>query len=900
VKKLLIILGIIVVLLAGGVAVLVANLGRIVDSKKDYILAKTETALGRDVAIDDIGVTLRGGLGVKLSGVALADAPGFSNEPFVTAKDLTVKVKLWPLISKRVEVKRLVLNEPVINVIRDENGVFNFAGIGRTAGEEPGDDNAGGKNAGSAAAAPLALAFADIDNGTLRYIDRQNGTELEVDRIDFTAENAALGKEATVEFEAALLDEEQNIRIKGTVGPVERVGARQDLEPVPLHLSATLDHLTVDQIRRALPRQTSLEMLDQLEVGRLRASIEINGKLGALEVSEAGIDAAVFGAAEPNVTVRAKAEPFDVLADSGGGLPEVRFSGRIDANPLSLEGMQGLVGAGPTAPSELALSGEASANVEFGGTPEAITLEANLDVSRGTVRYGDQFYKPAGIPMGLASRLSVAPTAAKVEKCTLTAGSLVLDASGSVDFAGNAPSIDLDLRSRPIDLATTTTMLPALATFSPGGTMKLVARARGALSPGRLPEVEGTLEIEGGRARVAQVPQPVTAASAAVKFTANSARIESARATVGRSSVRLTADAESLRPFKANYRVWSDEVYRADFNQPPKPAARPEVLKTVEVKGKLWQEGEVVHLEGAATSAAGTVSNLDYRDLTATIRSTEDRIDIDSFSAKTLGGTVQGDGAFLPKAVPPRFEINTRVRSVNLTEYFTYKVQSLPRFIEGTIDLDLELAGAGKDWQNIKSTLSGAGGAVVVRGSLLNVNIADELLSGVEQVPLVDRSAVERVRQNNPKLFSGNNTAFKDLKGDFRIDGGRIHSKGLVLETSDYSVFGEGWVSLDSELNIKTNIVFSPRTTQRLINEVSVFKYLSNDKGQLEIPVSLTGPLTRPKVSPDIDALSRKIQDSAVDAGVDKLRDQLGDEVKGLFKGLGKKKDAKQDTTKTR
>ncbi len=188
---------------------------------------------------------------------------------------------------------------------------------------------------------------------------------------------------------------------------------------------------------------------------------------------------------------------------------------------------------------------------------------------------------------------------------------------------------------------------------------------------------------------------------------------------------------------------------------------------------------------------------------------------------------------------------------------------------------------------------------MVVRGSLLNVNVANEILAAIAQLPLVEQNAVARVRQNNPKLFSGNKTAFKDLKGNVRIENGRIHSKGLVLKSDDFTVFGEGWVSLDRQLDLNTNIVLSPAATQSIIREVSAIKYITNDKGQLEIPLTWRGALTSPALSPDVDALSKKLQDSAIDAGVDKLKDELGDQVKDIFKGFGKKKDAKKDTTRT-
>jgi len=902
-KKFLIIIGILVVLLVGALAILAANLGKVVDSKKDYILEKAETALGREVAIDDIGVTLGRGIGVKLSGVTIADDPNYSDEPFVAAKDLTVKVKLWPLVKKKVEIKRLVLNDPVINVIRDENGVFNFAGMAQAAGgPDAGSAQPQNEPAGTAAAATLALAFADIKNGTLRYVDRQQGLELEVGHIDFTAKDAALGKEASVDFKAAILAEDQNLRVKGTVGPIEKVDAPEDLKPTPLNLTVSLEGLTAERLKRVIPDHPALVKLDLLELGAADASFEVTGTLGALELTGIELTATVLGSADPNLSFRGQTRPFDALATSEGGVPAVGFSGRLEAKPLPLARLREKAAAAgqQTLPAELALSGAAAVAVEFDGTPESISLEADVDLSQATIRFGEQFYKPAGVPMGLTSRLSVAPSGAKIDKCTVTAGGLVLEASGTVDFAGEAPDIDITVKSAPTDIAAVAGMLPALEPFSLGGTVALVARATGVVAPGGLPDVEGTLELKDGGAKLEQMPQPVTDAVATVRFTENTARVEKASAKVGRSVVRLTANATSLEPMKATYRVWSDEVYRTDFNTPPKPAARPEVLKAVEVKGTLSGEGDNVQLQGTATSARGTLANVDYSDMKASFGSSPDRVDINSFSAKTLGGTVEGEGAFVTTADPPRFEVTTRIRSVNLTEYFSYKVKSLTQFIDGTIDLDLNLAGAGKEWEAVKPTLTGGGGGVVVRGALLNVNIVNDLLYGLEhelkQWPLIDRSAFDRVRQKNPKMFSSSNTAFKDLRGDIRIENGRVYSKGLVLKSSDYEIFGEGWVSFDRQMHLNTTIVFSKAATQNLISELKAFKYLTNDRGQLELPMTLTGPLTNPRRG--FAALAKKLQDAAIDSTVDKLRDKIDAGVSEILKGFGKKSDAKKDTTR--
>ncbi len=45
-------------------------------------------------------------------------------------KSLQANVKLLPLLRKDVQVKKLILHEPGINIIRNRQGVYNFATLG--------------------------------------------------------------------------------------------------------------------------------------------------------------------------------------------------------------------------------------------------------------------------------------------------------------------------------------------------------------------------------------------------------------------------------------------------------------------------------------------------------------------------------------------------------------------------------------------------------------------------------------------------------------------------------------------------------------------------------------------------------------------------------------------------
>src|ERR1041384_3389055 len=84
------------------------------DKYRGQVEEQASAALGRKVTIGKLKLSIFSG-GVTASQLAVADDPVFSNQPFVTAKELNVGVELLPLIfSKAVRVTSLTLVEPEI------------------------------------------------------------------------------------------------------------------------------------------------------------------------------------------------------------------------------------------------------------------------------------------------------------------------------------------------------------------------------------------------------------------------------------------------------------------------------------------------------------------------------------------------------------------------------------------------------------------------------------------------------------------------------------------------------------------------------------------------------------------------------------------------------------------
>ncbi|MBK6900556.1 MAG: AsmA family protein [bacterium] len=162
--------------IAGALVLLVAGLliffpvGRV----KALAASRASAALGREVAIDEAKLSLRGGLGVRLQGLRVGNPAGFGGEPLAAVDAVDLRLRLAPLLRGRVEADRLVVTGPALKLRRLADGRDNFT-FAPPAGGGAGGGKAGGKTP-SVAAPSVALDRVAIVGGRLDFADAAAGT----------------------------------------------------------------------------------------------------------------------------------------------------------------------------------------------------------------------------------------------------------------------------------------------------------------------------------------------------------------------------------------------------------------------------------------------------------------------------------------------------------------------------------------------------------------------------------------------------------------------------------------------------------------------------------------------------------------------------------------------------
>ncbi|MBL8549340.1 MAG: AsmA family protein [Hyphomonadaceae bacterium] len=87
---------------------------------------QVEHATKRDVTIRSVDVAFWPALGLAANGVSLSNPQGFGATPFLSADRIVFAVALIPLLSGDIEIKRLILEKPVLTLAVKEDGKDNW------------------------------------------------------------------------------------------------------------------------------------------------------------------------------------------------------------------------------------------------------------------------------------------------------------------------------------------------------------------------------------------------------------------------------------------------------------------------------------------------------------------------------------------------------------------------------------------------------------------------------------------------------------------------------------------------------------------------------------------------------------------------------------------------------
>ncbi len=207
---------------------------------------------------------------------------------------------------------------------------------------------------------------------------------------------------------------------------------------------------------------------------------------------------------------------------------------------------------------------------------------------------------------------------------------------------------------------------------------------------------------------------------------------------------------------------------------------------------------------------------------------------------------------------PASYQVDTAMTGLDVNAALSANT-AVKNTLYGTGSADGKVTGAGFDPGDLKRSLEGTA----------KVDIRDGVIKNFPLLAAINR--VLRVTGGE-----GRDTKFDRLKGTFAIGKGKARTEDLKLRAGDLTVVAKGAIRFDLTLNLEALAVFSPEKSKAFTHSVGELRGLTNAQGELQIPLTIKGPVSAPVITPDLSGMVRKKLEN-------KLKDQL---KKGVLKDL--------------
>jgi AsmA protein len=235
-----------------------------VNTFKPLIEQQLTTAIGRQAKVGNLSLSFFSG-SVTADDLSIADDPQFSNQPFVTAKQLRLGVQMRPLIfDHKILVNSLEINAPQIHLVHAANGAWNFSTIGQSAAKRTEQEK-------------QQSMTPDFTVGSFKINDGHAvvetlpaaGAPLVFDKVNMTVQEFSFTKVSPFTV-SANLPGQGTVTVTGKSGPINT----EDAAKTPFDAQVTLRHL--DPVAAGfLEKSAGLSVLADIDAHAVSNSVTI-------------------------------------------------------------------------------------------------------------------------------------------------------------------------------------------------------------------------------------------------------------------------------------------------------------------------------------------------------------------------------------------------------------------------------------------------------------------------------------------------------------------------------------------------------------------------------------------------------------------------------------------------
>jgi len=302
-KKLVFVLGGV----AGLIVILLITIPLLIDVNRyrGLIEGKAQEALGREVRLGEMKLSLLPSLALRIDDLALGALPEEGGGDLLTARRVRVGVQLLPLMRKQLKITSIVVDAPQLTVFRDSQGRWNVQRL--VATDTPSQDSA---EASATGRPEFQIDSLRITNGHVIVRDEaRGGPPLQATLTDVSIKLNDVSPSRPIEFELSTSWEEipgAEIQVAGQVGPL----FPDEGEATQIVAAVNVAHIDASKIAEIA--ESRYEVPGELFAGEdvsLSANVDLStGPVTRVAVSDVEIE---------GIAVSVRRDTWDRLAQKG-------------------------------------------------------------------------------------------------------------------------------------------------------------------------------------------------------------------------------------------------------------------------------------------------------------------------------------------------------------------------------------------------------------------------------------------------------------------------------------------------------------------------------------------------------------------------------------------------------
>jgi len=911
-RKLLITLGILVVL----VVVAIAALPFVVDANKyrGRIQAELQERTGRVVSLGQMHLSVFP-LAFRVENAVIGEDRNFpSKQPFAHVGELLVAAKLMPLLQGDVQVDSLELRKPRIELIRNHQGVWNFSTLG-PAQTSPGTPQNTPGTPGPSPQQPqqqrkFSLAELKVVDGQVAVTDLQKNQPRAVyDHIDLTLKDYAPDKKFSFELAAHLPGQgAQRLSLEGEGGPINR--------DTPLATdfkgSLKLQEVSFSGLKKFLNSQALANMefvaTGTTDIENKAGAISSKGELKLDQGRVNGVNIGYPVTADYNLTADLNTDQYKIERGTLklGGTP-LSIVGTVNAAPTPIV-LDLKIDAGNASITEAARLASAF-GVAFnpgmdikGRIDAALTARgpATKPVMNGKVAAHELVISGKGLPQPVQVTkidLAMTPTTVSSNQFVATTGATAAHVNFVLNnYAADNSSVDATVRADGAKLGELLNIakaagMEAAQDLDGTGAVSVNVRVQGPTKKGSVLNYAGNGALRDGSLSLPAFTKPIQIRQADLKFSQSAAIVENLVASLGSTTARGSLSLKGLNPGatpQLQFALTGDKFDAEEWKtlMVNKPVAAPAAPKRASFSlvpmAYAQAPAEKPLMERLVGNGTVSVATLLYDNLQMTNAQSQVTLDhgiikMSPLTAQLYGGAANGAIIMDVRPTPAVYTVTTRLERVDANQLLS-AVSKADKLLYGLLAANANTSFTGTTSDNIASHLNGKIQLNLQDGKVANLDLLNQLAN-------IGKFGTSKTSEPYTNVVK--------LTGNFDVKNGVAYTDDLNAVIDAGSVAAKGAIDLANQtLDLQVTTVLSQSFSQS-VGGTSIGGYMStalaNSKGELVMPVLITGPLTSPRVAPDLKRLAQMKLENLLPTG--NSPGSLTTSILGGLLGGGKKKE---------